>query len=440
MKKFVLNSFLYRIPLYAVSLAIVLGTAGCANKVVQPTAGAQAQSADNSDPDAVIYTGVVVPQSEIQIMSKVSGTIADVKVDIGSTVQEGAVLCKVDDTDIRLQVEQAQAQYNAALTALDNMKNGINVQSATQLSQAVDKAKLDVNTARTNYNQAKSNYDAHTQVNQARLSLNDATVAYNNAKQMLDSNTTITQAQNAYNDALEAYNSTKQLYDAGGIAKNQFDNAQSAVSTTKAILAMAQTNTQQAVDAAKNQMDSAQQAYNSAVLNEKTGLDAAQSALDNANLALKTAQNNYSLTSRVLNPGNIKSAQASVNLAKASLDLAQRQLFDTVITAPIPGSVSAKTVQKGMLITPATPLLSLADSSTVNIMINVNQDDINSMQAGKDASISIQNTDIKNHPGKISAVSSSADLQTGMFGVKIAMDNSDGVLKGGMFADISIKK
>jgi len=439
MKRFVFN-FLYTISLYAVSFSIILGTTGCTNKVVQPSASPQVQSTDLSDSGSIIYTGVVIPQNEIQIMSKVSGTIDDVKVDIGSPVHEGAVLCKVDDTDIRLQVEQAQAQYNAALTALDNMKNGITVQSATQLAQAVDKAKLDVNTAKINYNQAKSNYDARTQVNQTRLALNDATVAYNNAKQMLDSNTTITQAQNAYNDALEAYTSTKQLFDAGGIARNQFDTAQSSLSTAQAILTMAQTNTQQSVAAAKNQMDSAQQAYNSALLNEKTGMDAAQSALDSANLELKTAQNNYKLTSRVLNPGNIKSAQAAVNLAKASLDLAQRQLFDTVITAPFSGSVSEKNVQEGMLITSSTPLLTMVDLSTVNIVISVNQDDINSMQAGKDVSISIQKTDIKDHPGKIFAVSSSADLQTGMFTVKITMDNSDGVLKGGMFADITITK
>ncbi|MCL2834906.1 MAG: efflux RND transporter periplasmic adaptor subunit [Treponema sp.] len=435
MKKIVLFPLLF-----GVCFAAAMGTIGCANKVVQPSAVPQVQGAGSDNSGTMIYTGVVIPQSEIQIMSKVSGTIASVNADIGSQVRAGAALCKVDDTDIKLQVEQAQAQYNAALTALDNMKNGITVQSATQLSQAVDKAKLDLSTAQTNYNQAKSNYDAHTQVNQARLTLNNATTAYNNAKGMLDSNTTVTQAQNAYNDAEEAYNSAKQLYDAGGIAKNQFDAAQSALSTTQAILTMAQTNTQQSVDTARNQMDSAQQAYDSAVLNEKNGLDAAQSALDNANLGLKTAQNNYSLTSRVLNPGNIKSAQASVDLAKATLDVAKRQLDDTVIAAPISGSISAKTVQKGMLITPAVPLFTLVDSSVVNIMIHVNQDDINSMQAGKDVVISIQNTDIKDHPGKIFAVSSSADLQTGMFAVKIAMDNSDGALKGGMFADITIKK
>jgi len=434
------NIPLFRITLFAVFFAVILGTSGCTNKVVQPSAIPQPQSAGAADSSAMIYTGVVIPQSEIQIMSKVSGTVAAVNVDIGSPVRSGAILCKLDDTDIRLQVEQAQAQYNAARTAMDNMKNGITVQSSTQLAQAVDKAKLDLNTAQTNFNQAKSNYDAHTQVNQARLTLNNATSAYNNAREMLDNNTAITQAQNAYNDAHEAYTSAKQLYDAGGIAKNQFDSAQSALSTAQAILTMAQTNTQQSADTARNQMDSARQAYDSAVLNEKTGLDAAQSALDNAALALKTAQSNYNLTSKVLNPGNIKSAQASVDLAKASLDLAKRQLDDTVITAPITGSISAKTVQKGMLITPSTPLFTLVDASVVNIMINVNQDDINSMQAGKDVVISIQNTDIREHPGKIFAVSSSADLQTGMFAVKIAMDNSDGALKGGMFADITIKK
>ena len=436
MKKNVLNTLLF-----AISFVIILGTTGCANKVVQPSSASPvAQGTSGGDSGFVIYTGVVIPQSEIQIMSKVSGTVAGVNADIGSLVHTGDVLCKVDDFDIRLQVEQAQAQYNAALTALDNMKNGITVQSATQLAQALDKAKLDLNTAQINYDQAKSNYDARTQVNQARLSLNNATTAYNNAKEMSDNNTTVTQAQNAYNDALEAYTSAKQLFEAGGIARNQFDAAQSALSTTQAMLTMAQTNTQQSVDAARNQMDSAQQAYNSAVLNEKTGLDAAQSALDNANLALKTAQNNYDLTSRVLNPGNIKSAQASVDLAKASLDVAQRLLDDSVITAPISGSISAKTVQKGMLITTSTTLFTLVDLSTVNIMINVNQDDINSMQEGKNVVISIQNTDIKDHQGTIYAVSSSADLQTGMFSVKIAMDNSDGVLKGGMFADITIKK
>jgi len=427
--------------LFAVFLVVLLGAAGCGNNVVQPTSDETSQGADGSQSSSVTYIGAVTPQSEIQVMPKVSGTVTMVNVDVGSHVQAGDVLCSVDDTDIRLQVQQAQAQYDAASTALDNIKNGTTIQSSNQLSEAVDKAKLDVSAAQKNYDQAKANYDAHTTVNQTKLALDGATTAYNNAKAMMDNNISVPQAQTAYNSALLTFNQTQDAFNADppGATQAELDAAQSALTAAQQNLSVAQT-AQQTVAAAQSGMNSAQQAYDSAVLNEKNGLDAAQSALDNAKLELSTAQNTYALTVNVLNPGNVEYTQSSVDMAKAALDLAQRQLDNATITAPVSGSISAKNVQEGMLISPAVPLFTLVDLTSADIMIEVNQDDINSMQVGKEVSISVQNTDIKDKQGTISTVSPSANLQTGMFNVKIVVNNSDGVLKGGMFADVTIAK
>jgi len=430
----------YIFVLIAVLTAALSGMAGCATTVVGASGGSS--GAGDKQTDTMTYTGAVVPRSEITISPKVSGIVKAVNADIGSRVQAGDVLCQVDDTDIKIQVRQAQAQYNAAVNTLNNVQNGTTLQSTAQLVAAIDKAKLDVSAAQTNLNQAQANYDAHIQVNQAKTALDAATAAYNAAQSMAANNPVVQAAQLAYQFALDAYNTTLGLFNQVPPAATQDDlnAALSALNTAQANLASAQAAAQTPVATAKSQMNAAQAAYDNAVLNEKNALNAAKSALEAAKLEQSTAEHVYSIAINVTNPGSVKSAQSAVDLAKAALDLAQRQLDNTSITAPVSGTISTRNVQEGMLISPATNLFTLVDLDTAFITLTVSQDDINSFTVGKAVSISVANTDIKDLPGEISVISPSANLQNGMFSVKITVDNPDGALRGGMFADVSVKK
>lgn len=80
-----------------------------------------------------VITGKVTPQSEVIIVPKVGGKVMQVPVDVGTRVQKGQLLVKIDSTDLEISLSKAA--------------NGL------------QSAKLSHQQAVLNYNNAKANYD-----------------------------------------------------------------------------------------------------------------------------------------------------------------------------------------------------------------------------------------------------------------------------------------
>ncbi|HEY7833435.1 MAG TPA: efflux RND transporter periplasmic adaptor subunit [Ktedonobacterales bacterium] len=118
-----------------------------------------------------------------------SGTISEIDVTLGEQVTTGQVLAKLDPTSLQDAVAQAQAQVDAAQTALDNAyTNQSNVQAQTQaqVTAAYDQEQVSIqkcsgnqdciNAAESQYAQAQAQADAQNatataQVNTAQAQL-----------------------------------------------------------------------------------------------------------------------------------------------------------------------------------------------------------------------------------------------------------------------------
>ena len=82
--------------------------------------------------------------------------------------------------------------------------------------------------------------------------------------------------------------------------------------------------------------------------------------------------------------------------------------------------------------------MTIINSNSVNVEINVTESVISKITEGTQATISVSSANITDLPGTVSEVSPSKNAQTGMYTVKINVPNEDGTLKGGMFADVSL--
>src|SRR5260370_30792776 len=67
---------------------------------------------------AQVLPGIVKSRIESDLAFRVPGKIAERLVDSGAIVHKGDALAKLDDTDVRLQVDQAAADYSAAKGSL----------------------------------------------------------------------------------------------------------------------------------------------------------------------------------------------------------------------------------------------------------------------------------------------------------------------------------
>jgi RND family efflux transporter MFP subunit len=80
--------------------------------------------------ERAILTGVIRPQNEVDIFTKVPGRVEEVRAKVGDRVKEGEVLAVIEHREISLQSEQAQAQLQAALAALEGAKVGFEAATA----------------------------------------------------------------------------------------------------------------------------------------------------------------------------------------------------------------------------------------------------------------------------------------------------------------------
>ncbi|WP_238917925.1 efflux RND transporter periplasmic adaptor subunit [Clostridium sp. YIM B02555] len=267
-------------------------------------------------------------------------------------------------------------------------------------------------------NQAQANYDAaniayaKTAGGSAKQAQNDAATALEKAKNELkdaqnqyQNNTAIASAQTAYNDAKANYDRTNTLYQASAATKVDLDTAKSKLDTASAALDIAKAT--------------------------------AETRLNNAKTSFAAASQNASITSSVLNPDNIAAAKAQVDSSKAALDIANHQLENATVTAPIDGKISAKNISVGELAPTQTPSLVLENEAALNVLIKVTETNINSIAVGMAAKISVPSTGIS-YDGAITTISPSADQKTGMFDVKINITNPDDKIKIGMVTNISL--
>ncbi len=425
--------------LLCVCLVAVL-SAGCGGQEAAEEAATSitvAQAERGGVASYLSYTGTVNPQASVAVVPKVSGKVTDVRVKLGDTVNRGDVLYTIDDTDLRLQVRQAEAGLASAQAAYNNAVGGGAQQSVTQLEQALTAAELEYSNAQSAYDRAKEANESGSAIKQAQATLDEAKGAYERAQAAYDSNTAVAAAQVAYDSAKLAFERMQQLYDQGGISKQQLEAAENQFKTAEAQLSTAQDGAKQTLDSAKSRYDIAQEQYNTAVLNKDAELEAAKSRLDNAQASLNAARENLDLTQNVINPQNAQSASASVQSAQAALDIAREQLSNATVTAPISGQVSAIPVEVGAMASQSSPVM-LVDMDGVEIDIQVAEKNINYVSVGMPAKVSVTSGGIEQADAAVAEVSPAANVQTGMYDVKIYIENPDERFKAGMFADVQL--
>lgn len=108
--------------------------------------------------------------------------------------------------------------------------------------------------------------------------------------------------------------------------------------------------------------------------------------------------------------------------------------------APINGIVTDKQAILGMYVTPTMQLYSLADLSRVWIMITLYEADLSRVNVGDAVNIKLPYDPSKKFAGTINYIYPEIDLNSRTVQARVEINNNDGFLRPGMFADIDIVK
>jgi HlyD family secretion protein len=144
----------------------------------------------------------------------------------------------------------------------------------------------------------------------------------------------------------------------------------------------------------------------------------------------------------------IDGARARVEAVDAQIATLEKAKSDTVLTAPIDGIVTERLLDPGEIVAPRAPVAVVADLDRAWAEVFVDEPVVPRIRLGQPATV-FTDAGGPGLPGKISYVSSKAEftprnVQTAedrsklVYRVKIAVDNSSGILKQGMPVEAEI--
>ncbi len=137
---------------------------------------------------------------------------------------------------------------------------------------------------------------------------------------------------------------------------------------------------------------------------------------------------------------NINVAQAAVEAELANIRrLTDVQRFSKV-TAPFAGTITARNVDRGSLVTAgtATPLFRLAATETVRVYVQVPQDVAASVSVDSPAKVTVRELTGRTFDGHVAHTAGALDPTTRTLNTEVRVPNPDGKLMSGMYAEVSL--
>ncbi len=137
---------------------------------------------------------------------------------------------------------------------------------------------------------------------------------------------------------------------------------------------------------------------------------------------------------------NLKSSNLDISQAALLLDIARKNLENIHIRAPFSGVVLSTSVIPGDMVSKGTALLVFVDLSKVRLKAEVDEFDIAKVQKGQKVTITSDSLGDEKLGSKVESVSPGAEVinNISIFTVSTVLNNSEGKLKPGMSADLSI--
>lgn len=129
-----------------------------------------------------------------------------------------------------------------------------------------------------------------------------------------------------------------------------------------------------------------------------------------------------------------QAAAATVKAAEAQLSLADIAMNYATVRAPFAGIISARLVQPGEKVEVGASLLMLVDLAHLELQAPAPADEVPSVHVGQVAKFSVGGFGTRQFEGRVERINPMTDTGSRSVMLYLSVENPDGVLKGGMFA------
>ena len=310
----------------------------------------------------VTAPGEIRPIQFMNLTSEVQGRIEEIYVKEGDVVQKGQQLVRLDPNQLQSSTDAQVAAYQASRDDVQSARSQVTAaqNQLSQSQQSLNASEAGVSTALQQVSTAKES------VNQAR-------------QQAVTSQTDVDKAKVELNAANRELKRNEELLESGVISRLEYDQAKDRVDTAQANLnnARARLKSQNiAVREAQNRVKEAE----ARVKESRARARQQQVAVRDARRGVTTAR--YSANS----------SESRANQQAAVLRGSRNQRDKTLQVAPISGVIAEIPSKVGTFAVAGlstTALLTIADMSTINVEVKVDETEIDNVSVGQPAIIKV---------------------------------------------------
>ncbi len=390
------------------------------------------------------YIGTVMPQEQVYVIPKTSGTVTETFFEVGDQVQAGDVLFKIDDEAAQLQMANARAAYESAQAGVTAQNGGArdlqNYQTEEQIRQLRESlydtddqiAELEDNLG--DLRDAGGKLSSAKEQAQAGVDqLNEALVAQNAALQNMQKELESLTAGSDSKNPGEVVPDTENGEGSGTADSKEIEELKSAIENQKNAIDATKlkiTEAQSGIDQIQAQLDS----IDASKTQIKSGIDQAENGQDTIRDNLSMAEQAYAITQNEIYPQSDAVSAAQLQQASVGIDSAQMQLDFCTVTSPISGIVESVSVEKNGMASAGNPyIISNRESMTVTFFVAEKAKNV--LNIGDPITIE-RNEHI--YDGAITEIGTMANAQTKLFQVKASIAGA-GVGENALPNGVSVK-
>ncbi len=165
----------------------------------------------------------------------------------------------------------------------------------------------------------------------------------------------------------------------------------------------------------------------------RQALDDAQNAYDVAVAQAKVARENFQLARLGPRKEQIDLARAQLAESEAAVRWWETQIDNTIIRAPVSGTVLERLIEKGEMVTTGyvsgrgakSALVSIANLRELEVELDINESDIPRVHMGQECSVSPDSYPDRKYKARVREIAPEANRQKATIQVKVAIDDPD---------------
>lgn len=381
----------------------------------------------------------LLPSQKVEVTAPVKGKLIQILVQPGARVKAGQIIARMSSPELN---ELRVGSLEKRSTALALLQQAQTDRSLAQQSyqKIVEISTAETNQARSQLTAAQSRLSREQQLVKSGSIVRAAKTSYQRQQQIATAE--ISSARTELELAQERYQKDVELNKSGALARRQMLESQAKLAEARTALVKAQSQpgvAQAETDLRKAETDLPLRELRDAekqvaeatgqlarAMNQKSVVEA-QAQFQRANSAVTAAQTQLRLS------------DASYQGRLAQLGTSANAEGIVTVTAPIDGTIADRDITIGQSVADAgAKLMTITDDRQVLATANIYERDLGRLKIGQQVSVKVPGMTDQVFSGQISRIGTAVDSQSRIVPVQATLDNSQGLLKAGTFAEIKL--